>query len=114
MKPQDSGGLSYILVPENFSIDAFPYDPNKVSNWEAIHDQELIQNYIRKRNLIHFGQAQGTPFTIPPLTEIGWQANSPAAQEIIQGVIPLELIVDNPNVVQVLNYIGKKRKPSTD
>jgi hypothetical protein len=108
MKPQDTGGLSYILVPANFSIDEFPYDANKVSNWEAIHDQEVIQNFIRKRNLIHFGQAQGTPFTIPPLTEIGWQANSPAAQEIIQGVIPLELTVDNPNVMQVIKYMAER------
>lgn len=48
LKPKDAGGLSYILVPQNFSIDEFPYNPNKVNIWEAIHDQDLIQNYIRK------------------------------------------------------------------
>jgi hypothetical protein len=48
LKPREAGGLSYILVPENFNIDTFPYEPEKVSTWEAIHDQEQIQNYVQK------------------------------------------------------------------
>jgi hypothetical protein len=55
LKPKEAGGLSYILVPEDFNIDTFPYDPNKVQTWEAIHDQELIQNYIQKRNTLWSG-----------------------------------------------------------
>jgi hypothetical protein len=35
--------------------------------------------------MIHFGQAQGTPFTIQPLAKIGWQANSPTSKELLQG-----------------------------
>jgi hypothetical protein len=71
-KPTESGGLSYILVPENFSPEDFPYDPETVYNWETVHDPDKIQN----RNITHFGQAQGTPFTTPPLDKINWQANS--------------------------------------
>jgi hypothetical protein len=55
LKPREAGGLSYILVPENFSIDQFPYEPSSIQNWEAIHDQDLVQRYIQQRNLIHFG-----------------------------------------------------------
>jgi hypothetical protein len=48
LKPKEAGGLSYILVPEDFNIKQFPYDPNNVQTWEAIHDQEKIQQFIRK------------------------------------------------------------------
>jgi hypothetical protein len=95
-------------VPENFNIETFPYDPDKVTGWEAIHDQELIQNYVQKRNLIHFGQAQGTPFTTKPLHRLKWQANSTEAREIIKGVIPLDFITDNPNVNRILRYMADR------
>jgi hypothetical protein len=94
--------LSYILVPENFNIDQFPYDPDEINTWESVHDQDAIQNFIRQRNLIHFGQAQGTPFTIPPLKDIKWQANSAEAKEILQGAIPIQFLGDNLYVNKVL------------
>jgi hypothetical protein len=108
LKPREAGGLSYILVPENFSIDQFPYEPSSIQNWEAIHDQDLVQRYIQQRNLIHFGQAHGTPFTSPPLQEINWQSNSKAAQEILSGAIPIHFMTDNKNVEKILQYMANR------
>jgi hypothetical protein len=108
LKPKEAGGLSYILVPENFTIDKFPYDPDEVNTWESIHDQEAIQNFIRLRNLIHFGQAQGTPFTTPPLQDITWQANSMEAKEILHGAIPLKFLGDNTYVNKVPRYMAER------
>jgi hypothetical protein len=105
-KPNKSGGLSYILVPEKFSIEEFPYDPNNIQTWERIHDHEKLQSYLQHRNLVHFGQAQGTPFTVPPLDRLTWQANSLEANEILQGAIPTEFLTDNPYVNKVLQYIA--------
>jgi hypothetical protein len=68
-KPNSTGGLSYILVPENFSIDQYPYEPTAVQRWESVHDHDMLQTFIQKRNLQHFGQAQGTPFTTDPLNK---------------------------------------------
>jgi hypothetical protein len=48
-KPRDSGGLSYILVPENFDVEKYPYDPDKVEAWEQLHDQTQVQQFIQKR-----------------------------------------------------------------
>jgi hypothetical protein len=90
-KPKEAGGLSYVLVPENFNINEYPYEPATVENWEAIHEHKVVQTYIQKRNLQHFGQAQGTPFTIKPLSTINWQANSVEAKEI-NGSVPLNFI----------------------
>jgi hypothetical protein len=91
-KPQTAGGLSYILIPKNFNADHFPYDPAKVNDWEQIHETDELQRYIQLRNIQHFGQAHGTPFTISPLNKIEWQANSIKAQEIIEGSIPTSFL----------------------
>jgi hypothetical protein len=50
----------------------------------------------------HFGQAQGSPFTIPPLNRLKWQANSIKAKEIIKGSIPTSFLTDNPYTNKVL------------
>jgi hypothetical protein len=68
-KPKASGGLSYILVPKNFNIKQYPYDPSQTNEWESIHDHDELQSFIQEhRNIQHFGQAHGTPFTVPQLT----------------------------------------------
>jgi hypothetical protein len=115
LKPKEAGGLSYILVPENFDIDEYPYDPDTVEKWEAVHDHDAVQTYIQKRNLQHFGQAQGTPFTTEPLTDINWQANSIEAKEIINGAVPTKFIIDNPRVRNILRYLAdRKHLPEID
>jgi hypothetical protein len=107
-KPQETGGLSYILVPPNFSIDQYPYDPAQVTEWEPIHGHEELQKFIQLRNIQHFGQADGTPFTVPPLNHLTWQADSITAKEIMEGSVPLSFITDNPYTSKVLEYIAKR------
>jgi hypothetical protein len=107
-KPSENGGLTYVLVPENFAVEEYPYDPNTVDSWEAIHDQNLVQQYIQRRNIIHFGQAKGTPFTEPPISDINWQANSIPANEILNGVIPMSFISENPYVEKILKYMANR------
>ena len=37
-------------------------------------------------NRTHFGQAHGTPFTVPPLsTDLGFSGDQPAADDILHG-----------------------------
>jgi hypothetical protein len=107
-KPRDSGGLSYILVPENFDVEKYPYDPDKVEAWEQIHDQTQVQQFIQKRNILHFGQAKGTPFTEPPINAINWQASSIPAKEILSGVIPTSFLSDNPYVTKIIKYMANR------
>jgi hypothetical protein len=109
-KPQASGGLTYILVPENFDPTNYPYDPSDISSWESVHDQEAVQNFIQKRNITHFGQAHGSPFTIPPLNSIEWSANNIPAKELINGSIPVSFLEGNPQTEQVLRYIANRKK----
>lgn len=107
-KPKSAGGLTYILVPENFDPIAYPYDPNDVEAWEALHDQSAVQNYIQKRNITHFGQAHGSPFTVSPLNSINWQADSIQAREMIAGSIPIDFLEGNQQIERVLKYIANR------
>jgi hypothetical protein len=109
-KPTTSGGLSYILVPKDFSANEYPYDPKEVKKWETIHDPAELETFIQKRNIQHFGQAQGSPFTIPPLNKLKWQANSIEAKEIIEGSIPTSFLTENPYTNKVLRYIAQREK----
>jgi hypothetical protein len=70
IKPTQKGGLSYILVPKDFDSTNYPYDPEQVDEWEPVHEQNELQQFIQKRNITHFGQAHGTPFTVAPLNKI--------------------------------------------
>jgi hypothetical protein len=101
--------LSYILVPKNFKIAEYPYDTEMVTDWEPVHDHDKIQQLIQLQNIKHFGQAHNTPFTIPPLNQLKWQANSLEAKEIIEGSIPTSFVVDNPFTNRVVNYIARRQ-----
>jgi hypothetical protein len=115
LKPKSAGGLTYILVPENFNTENYPYDPSDVMSWEVIHDQTAIQHFIQKRNMTHFGQAHGSPFTVPPLNSINWQSNSIPAREMLTGSIPIEFLEGNPQTERVLKYIAnQKQLPEID
>jgi hypothetical protein len=47
---------------------------------------EEITKYLAARNQRHFGQAQGTPFTVAPLAEmITWSADTETAELILKG-----------------------------
>jgi hypothetical protein len=95
-------------VPEQFSPEDFPYDPDTIHSWELIHDPEKLQNFIQQRNITHFGQAHGTPFTTPPLDKISWQANSKEAREILNGSIPVSFLTNNPHVYKVIKYMADR------
>jgi hypothetical protein len=107
-KPQNAGGLSYILVPKDFRIEDYPYDSAKVEEWDPVHDHDELQNMLQLRNIRHFGQAHDTPFTKSPLDRLKWQANSMEAKEIIEGSIPTSFISDNPFTNRIINYIAQR------
>jgi hypothetical protein len=108
LKPNSMGGLSYILVPKDFQADQYPYNSDAVGDCEPIHDADAMQLMIQRRNIIHFGQAQGTPFTIPPLDKLNWEATSIEAEELLLGSIPAQLITNNQYTTRILEYIANR------
>lgn len=71
-------------------------DPKTCNKWRTITDPREIEYYLVMRNRLHFGQAEGTPFTQSPLREaLDWSASSTAAEALLQG----EYQIDNDSTV---------------
>jgi hypothetical protein len=61
-------------------------DPKSTLIWRTVTDPFEIEYYLMLCNRMHFDQAHGTPFTIPPLADhLDWTASTTAADEILQG-----------------------------
>jgi hypothetical protein len=64
------------------------------------------------RNRLHFGQAQGTPFTELPLqSDVDWLAQTPAAEQILQGKYTTQL--NTPQCVSFLQSCQATTTPDS-
>ena len=61
-------------------------DPKLTKQWRTVTDPTEIEHYLLLRNYQHFGQAHGTPFTMPPLSDmVDWTATTNQSHEILTG-----------------------------
>jgi hypothetical protein len=105
LKPKEHSGLSYVLVPEDFQPENYPYEPTDVKQWTMVHEPDTVKKYIMLRNINHFGQAHGSPFTKPPLSAISWTADDSMAEALLSGQIPEEIKSNDTYVQDVLEEI---------
>lgn len=56
-----SSGVAFILHPKPYN--GHPYNMQEVQKWKKEHDQQKMERILLERNMEHFRQAQGTPFT---------------------------------------------------
>jgi hypothetical protein len=80
-----SKGMSSVKVPTSWPTDDAGFtrpieNPKTCSEWKTVDTPKEMLYYLMKRNQLHFGQAQGTPFTIEPLT-----ANTATAEQVLRG-----------------------------
>ena len=76
-----TGGLTQLLVPENPEEN-----PKTCKRWRLVQDPEEIKRLLQDRNKRHFGQAQGTPFTMNPLAQgLDFTGTSAMADKILDG-----------------------------
>lgn len=77
------------------SLDSLE-DPKHCTEWRTESDPSHVEYYLLLRNRLHFGQASGTPFTIPPLElDIDWAASTEAAEAILAGHYNKQIQVPN-------------------
>lgn len=75
------GGVTRIEIPVHPCED-----PKTCTEWQTIDVPDEIVHHLQARNLKHFGQAHGTPFTCEPLiTDIGFCGDGLGTEEILQG-----------------------------
>jgi hypothetical protein len=62
-------------------------DPKTCTDWIQIDVPTEVLERLQQRNRNHFGQAFGTPFTVPPLaTDLGMDGATLHGQQILDGV----------------------------
>lgn len=73
-------GISHILIPVT---------QGHQTSFREIYQKDEVDENLLHRNIEHFSQADGTPFTISPLIDIiGEDGCSPLALQILEGNIP--------------------------
>ena len=77
LKPKNTGGVTKLELPIN--------QPDGSTVFELTEDPDKIELACLERNKQHFAQAQGTPFTIPPLSQIEPSACGPISDAILEG-----------------------------
>lgn len=93
-------GLTRIEIPIHQGED-----PRSCVEWKQIDVPTEVLFHLQQRNREHFGQAQGTPFTINPLAEeLGFQGNGVAAVDILKGTYSAPYNMD-PNVALLLSHL---------
>ena len=74
-------GLTRLEVPSNPD-----QDPKNCSEWTTVDNPEDITRYLLARNQKHFGQADGTPFTVSPLNiAIDFRTSTETCDTILEG-----------------------------
>ena len=98
-QPSNHGGIKYILVPDG---------PDK---WKRIIDSSEINSRLQERNCKHYQQANGTPYTIEPLTSmLGQHATSDIAQDILDGIPPK---VNDETIARMFKNLSNRLEPHT-
>lgn len=84
-----SAGLSELKVPVDRSIidpNAMKRLPDTSEYWETVRVPKDIETMLLERNRRHFGQAEGTPFTLPQVTAaVHYQGTGLAADMMLDG-----------------------------
>ncbi len=87
-----SKGISSLQIPSSWPVteDGFlsstVENPKTCSSWKTVSTPSEIEFFLQMRNRQHFGQAQGTPFTVPPLSQrFDWAANSIESELTLEG-----------------------------
>jgi hypothetical protein len=61
-------------------------DPKSCTEWTTVEVPEDIVRHLQERNRIHFGQAHGTPFTGPRLSNhLGFCGNGVESKQMLNG-----------------------------
>jgi hypothetical protein len=61
-------------------------DPKTCTEWQTIDVPSEVVEHLQKRNRTHFGQAHGTPFTVPPLSsDLGFCGDTSGTDNILNG-----------------------------
>jgi hypothetical protein len=110
-KPRASGGISYVLEQTKVGTDD-KGDP--IFETTRINTKADLEKRLYERNRVHFSQAQGTPFTIPPLSdELGFDGATKFGEGVLRGD-PIPDTMNIPRSARLLLAELKQVRPAMD
>eukprot|EP00957_Ditylum_brightwellii_P102580 7818181-Ditylum_brightwellii.AAC.1 len=106
-KKRKGKGFTSIDIPASWPSDIIGFEhvdaienPKKTKKWRKINVPQEIEFYLLMQNKLHFGQVQGTLFTIPPLSvEVDWGTNLVTSKLILEGNYTNEELLDIENLL---------------
>ncbi len=79
--PDARKGVTRIGIPLHPEVD-----PKLCTEWQQIEIPTEVLFHLLRQNRKHFGQAKGSPFTIPPIADdVGYCGDGPSAEQILNG-----------------------------
>jgi len=80
LRPATPGGLTYLKLP--------PFHGN--NDGTTIHDVKLMEQHLLDHSRQHFWHAHGTPYTVPPLSELlGFNGLTPLEMPFLEVILYL-------------------------
>ena len=84
-KSEDSTGITEVKVPIDRTVSPKDCNPDE-EYWRTERVPAEIETLLLNRNEAHFGQAEGTPFTVGALkTALNYHGDGPIAEMILDG-----------------------------
>ena len=65
--PCTRSGISHLLLPDKDANGSSTNNVDQATSWKSETCPQEILDKLLERNITHFGQAQGYPFTTSPL-----------------------------------------------
>lgn len=106
--PVTRSGIAHVLLPDK-DKNGIPTDIAELAaTWRTETDPTEVLEKLFTRNIQHFGQAAGTPFTTAPLVnKFGYVGVTFSGEQLIhEGTIPFDPNTINPPTYDVLHRLA--------
>jgi hypothetical protein len=114
IKPQDRSGITRLKVPAEEENGIRMIDTEGKEEWEVLTDPQEIEDRIIRRNILHFGQANDTPFNSKEFIDMfGTDGDSETTEALLQGTLP-DISAFPVEVQLILKKISENPQPAID
>ena len=106
--PEHRSGITHLMLPDKDIHGQSTSDVDKAAEWRVESQPEQVLHHLFERNIAHFGQANGTPFTVSPLVDqLGYTGMTSIGTDIIQhGIVPSPIANSASPANRILQHLG--------
>ena len=107
--PSLRSGITHIIVPDKDAANQPTDNVDDAITWKTETQPQQVLDRLFTRNVSHFGQAEGTPFTVSPLLDMfGYTGMTECGKALIQdGTIPTHDDTSLATAFTILERLGE-------